>query len=162
MELIRQGQPLPCLRTLQRKIENFKFTPGISETMFEFLSNKKPYFESEKDLECGLIFDEMSITPKRSYNPSTASLIGNVTFPNHEGIATHAIVFMLVGICNRWKHIVGYHFTGNSFASKTLQKIIFQIIEKTEEMGYQKCELYYVRHGVGKHWVMETIRYKYR
>ncbi|KYN28362.1 hypothetical protein ALC57_02223 [Trachymyrmex cornetzi] len=158
MELIRQGQPLPCLRTLQLKIENFKFTLG---TTFEFLSNKKPYFESEKDLECGLIFDEMSITPKRSYNPSTASLIGNVTFPNHEGIATHAIVFMLVGICNRWKHIVGYHFTGNSFASKTLQEIIFQIIKKNWRNGLS-CELYYVRHGVGKHWIMETIRYKYR
>lgn len=135
-ELIRQGIPLPSLRTLQRKVEDFKFEPGISEEMFDYLKNKKPAFKNEIDLECGLIFDEMSITSKKSYNPSTGSFIGNITFPNDKAIATHALVFMLVGIGSRWKHVVGYHFTGNSFDSKTLKEIIFQIINKTEKIGY--------------------------
>lgn len=43
---------------------------------------------------------------------------------------------MLVGICSRWKHIVGYHLTGNSFNSSTLREIIFQIINNTEELGF--------------------------
>lgn len=135
-ELIRQGYPLPNARTLQRRIEDFKFQPGISEQMLEFLKMKKPYFKNDSDVECGLIFDEMSITSKRSYNPSTGSLIGSITFPNDTGDATHAIVFMLVGVCYRWKHVVGYHFTGNKFDSRVLKEIIFQIINKTEEIEY--------------------------
>lgn len=78
----------------------------------------------------------MAIIPKKCYNSSTGSLIGDVTFLNEKGRATHTLVFMLVGISNRWKHIVGYHFTGNSFNSKTLKDIIFQIIAKTEQIGF--------------------------
>lgn len=99
--LIQQGYPFPSLRTLRRKLEDFKFQPGISNKMFEFLSHKKHYFEKEADLECGLIFDEMAITPKKCYNSSTGSIVGNIMFPNEKGGATKALVFMLVGINNR-------------------------------------------------------------
>lgn len=135
-ELLRQGIPLPSLRTLSRKLEDFKFQPGISNDMLKFLKYKKSFFNKERDIECGLVFDEMSITSKKCYNPATGSLVGDITFPGEKGIATHALVFMLVGICNRWKHIVGYHFTGNSFNSNTLKQIIFQIINKTEKLGF--------------------------
>lgn len=134
-QLIQQGYPLPSLRTLRRRLEDFKFEPGISKEMFKFLARKKPYFENETDLECGLVFDEMAITPNKCYNSSTGSLIVNITFLNEKGNATHALVFMLVGIASRWKHVVGYHFTGNSFNSKSLKDIIFQIIVKTEKIG---------------------------
>lgn len=112
--------PFPSLRTLRRRLENFKFEPGISEKMFDFLTYKKCYFRNDTDIECGLVFDEMAITPRKCYDPSTEAIIGDITFPNEIGIATHALVFMLVGIANRWKHIVGYHFTGNSFNSNTV------------------------------------------
>ncbi|XP_039309073.1 uncharacterized protein LOC113005416 [Solenopsis invicta] len=136
MALLRRGLPLPSIRTLQRKLQDFQFEPGISEVLFEFLKNKKAYLKNENDIECGLVFDEMSITSKKSYNPSTGSEIGNITFPNDNGIATHAIVFMLVDISDRWKHVVGHHFTGNKFNSNVLKKIIFQIINKAERIGY--------------------------
>jgi hypothetical protein len=40
------------------------------------------------------------------------------------------------GISSGWKHAVGHHFTGNSFSSKTLKDIIFQIIAKAEQIGF--------------------------
>lgn len=135
-ELIRKGMPFPSVRTLRRRLESFKFKPGISNEMLEFLKYKKSYFKLDIDLECGLIFDEMAITPKKCYDSSSGSVIGDITFPNEEGNATHALVFMLVGIASRWKHVVGYHFTGNSFNSKTLKDIVFQIISKTEDIGF--------------------------
>lgn len=104
--------------------------------MLEFLQYKKSYFKKEIDLECGLIFDEMSITPKKCYDSSTGSRIGAITFPDEKGNATPALVFMLVGIASRWKHVVGYHLTGNSFNSQTLKTIIFQIIHKVEDIGF--------------------------
>jgi len=136
-ELTRQGIPLPSLRTLRRRLKHFKFEPGISDLMIKFLTYKKSHFENETDFECGLIFDEMAITPNKCYNPSTESLIGHITFSNEKGNATHALVFMLVGIASRWKHVVGYHLTGNSFNSKTSKEIIFQIINKPENIGFR-------------------------
>lgn len=135
-ELINQGIPLPSIRTLARKLEEFNFQPGISQEMFEFLKFKKSSFNDERDVECGLVFDEMCVTDRNRYNPAIGSLVGNITFPGKQGIATHAIVFMLVGICSRWKHIVAYHFTGNSFDSNILKNIIFQIIHSAEELGF--------------------------
>lgn len=136
-EVIHLGIPFPSLRTLRRKLECLKFEPGVLDDMMQFLSFKKSSFENDTDLECGLVFDEMAITPKRCYNPSTGSIVGDITFPNKQGTATHALVFMVVGIATRWKHVVGYHFTGNSFSSQILKEIIFQIILKIEELGFR-------------------------
>ncbi|XP_011705451.1 PREDICTED: uncharacterized protein LOC105460655, partial [Wasmannia auropunctata] len=77
-ELLRQEIPLPSLRTLSRKLEDFKFELGISNQMFEFLKLKKSSF-NETDFECGLIFDEMAIISKKCYNPATGSLVGDIT-----------------------------------------------------------------------------------
>lgn len=79
--------------------------------------------------------DEMSIIPKNVYDPSTKTMLGNITFPNQKGIATHALTFMIVGTARRWKHVVGYYYTGDSFDDEILKDIIFQIINKAEEIS---------------------------
>lgn len=76
-EVLCQGLPFPSIRTLQRRLENLKFEPGISEKMFDFLKYKKSYFH-----KCGLVFDEMTITLRKCYDPSTGEIIGDITFPN--------------------------------------------------------------------------------
>lgn len=135
-ELLNQGMPLPSIRTLRRKLEDVKFETGICSDMLQFLEYKKLSFDKETDIECGLVFYEMSITAQRKYNPATGDFVGHITFPGKKGIAKKALVFMLVGIANRWKHIIGYHFTGNSFHSKILKHIIFQIINKVELLEF--------------------------
>ncbi|XP_024888895.1 uncharacterized protein LOC112465544 [Temnothorax curvispinosus] len=77
----------------------------------------------------------MSITPGHVFDPSTNKRLGDVTFPHTEGKATHALVLMLTGTACRWKHVVGYYFTGNSFDSETLKEIMFQIIHMSEAIG---------------------------
>lgn len=76
----------------------------------------------------------MSIISKNVYDPSTKTKLGNITFPNQKGIATHVLTLMLTGTARRWKHVVGYFYTGDSFDGKTLKDIIFQIIYKAEEI----------------------------
>lgn len=49
--------------------------------------------------------NEMCITSKNIYDPSTKTMLGNITFPNQKDIATHALTFMIVGTA-RWKHVV--------------------------------------------------------
>jgi len=88
--------------------------------MFEFLQHKKQYFEKEADLECGLVFDKMGITPIERYVASTGSYIGKITFSNEKGIASHVMVFMFVGTVNQWKSVIEYHFTESSCKSTSL------------------------------------------
>lgn len=83
-EEVLQNMPLPSLRTLRRKLVDVQFEPGISNQMFEFLKYKKSFFKEKRDLECGLIFDEMGITPRKCYNPATGSLVGDITFPGEK------------------------------------------------------------------------------
>ncbi|XP_024871136.1 uncharacterized protein LOC112465596 [Temnothorax curvispinosus] len=82
-ELILQGMPLPSLRTLRRKLENLKFESGISNEMFDFLKLKASRLQ-DNDKECGLVMDEMSITPKNIYDSSTKTMLGNITYPNEK------------------------------------------------------------------------------
>lgn len=65
------------------------------------------------DRYCSLTLDEMSIASKIEYDSSSGSILGNVTLPNHSGPATHGLVFMLSGVCLRWKQTVAYYYTGN-------------------------------------------------
>lgn len=136
--------PLPSLRTLRRRLENLKFESGISNEMLDFLKLKASHLQNN-DKECGLVMDEMSITTKNIYDSSTKAMLGNITYPNQKGIATHALTFMIVGTARRWKHVVGYYFTGDSFDGEILKDIIFQIINKVEDIGlhvnYVTCDM---------------------
>lgn len=122
-ELLRQGYPIPSIRTLQRRLENLKFDSGILHEIFSFLELKVASFgPHEKD--CVLVMDEMAITPGTSYDTSLKKYFGNVTLPDHSGLATHVLVFMLGGITSRWKQVVAYYFTSDSVNGDIFKNII--------------------------------------
>jgi len=127
---------VPNLRILRRKLQNFKFESGILNKIFELLQHKKQYFQKETDLECGFVFD-MRITPMECYATSTGSYVGKVILPKWKRYCISIMVFMLVGIVNRWKYVVGYHFTGSSCKSTSVQQIIFQIINKAGQIDFR-------------------------
>lgn len=58
----------------------------------------------EKD--CFLVLDEMCITEGIVYDVGLKTFLGNVTLPDHEGIANYGIVFMLGGISSRRKQTI--------------------------------------------------------
>jgi len=59
-----------------------------------------------------LALDEMFITEGITYDVGPKTFIGDVTLPQHQGIATHGLVFMLGGVSSRWKQTFAYYFTG--------------------------------------------------
>ena len=104
----------------------------------------------EKDRVCGIQIDEMSISPKREYDPGTQSMIGLPTLPagenlvkkrEKEGIdigtvlATHVFNVFLVGLVLNWKQLVGYHFSDASFNPSAVAKWLTEIITKVTEIG---------------------------
>lgn len=133
-ELLRQKFPLPSVRTLQRRLQNLNFDSGILDEVLKFLDTKVQTFApSERD--CALVLDEMAITPTSVYDISLNKYLGEVTLPDHTGVATHVLVFMLAGIKARWKQVVGYFFTGNSVKGVIINDIIKNILQKVEPLG---------------------------
>lgn len=93
--LRKQKYPLPSLRTVSRRLEGFKFAPGILHEVIEFLKIKIMNFKTDQEKDCVLIIDEMAITSAKVYDTSTCRFFGEVTLPEHTGLATHAFVFMI-------------------------------------------------------------------
>lgn len=73
--------------------------------------------------------------PEQLYDTSSQTMIRNTTFPSCTGtVATHALVFMIC-ICSRWKQIVSYYFTPDSYDGPSLKPIILRIIKMVHEIG---------------------------
>ncbi|KAH8028961.1 hypothetical protein HPB51_021108 [Rhipicephalus microplus] len=94
-----------------------------------------------KELHATLMIDEIQLTPGLAYDASSGTIFGAPTVPLANGtlpdgcLATHAIVFMLGGVSTRWKQVVAYHLTGNSFHAKTMKQIIMNVITVCEKVG---------------------------
>lgn len=136
-ELLNQGFPLPSLRTLSRKLENLKFKSGILDEVLEFLHIKVSHLKSDRDRDCLIVLDEISITPGTVFDTSTNNYVGYVTLPEHDDkeIATHGLVFMLASIGHRWKQSIAYYFTAKNTKGSIYKHIILEIILKVEKIG---------------------------
>ncbi|XP_062556289.1 uncharacterized protein LOC134221111 [Armigeres subalbatus] len=78
----------------------------------------------------------MAIQPGNNFCSNLKKYVGNVTLPEHTGVATHVLVFMLTKK-KHWKQVIGYHLTGDSIKSGCLKNIIFDLIRKAEEIGFR-------------------------
>ena len=147
--------PYPHATTLRRHMAEISFEPGVLDDFFRFLKLKAEKMSPEEK-KCCLSIDEMSLQPKYELDTSTKKRIGGITVPqsskglfrkgsklskfaneneNVPLLANHALSFMLCGTKARWKQLVAYHFTLDSFDANTVQFIIEDIIEKAGEVG---------------------------
>ena len=110
-EILKQGIPLPSLRTLTRRLQGLRFESGILEEVIRFLKLKVDLLKDEHEKDCVIVLDEMAIKPSKMYDTSTKQYIGDVSLPEHSGIAVNALVVMIAGITSRWKQTVAYYFT---------------------------------------------------
>lgn len=126
------------LRTLRRRLQSLQFDSGILNEIYDFLAIKVSQFKSGLDKFCGVILDEIKITPGQIFDHSTNTYLGRVTLANQLkqcDIATRALVIMLGGIASRWKQVVAYYFTSSSVDTLKLKEIIEEIINKAEAIG---------------------------
>lgn len=137
----KQGWPLPSISTLNRRMRAIRFEPGTLEEMFFLLETKMRAMDI-KDRECVLMCDEMGIQAKLEYNPSLQRVFGYPTIPESRPaktekteLATKMLVFMLSGVANHWKQVIRYDYTGKSFHSATVAKIIRDLIERSFNIG---------------------------
>lgn len=84
-ELRNQDIPLPAERTLRRKIENIDFEPGICNQTFDMLCNHILNFTDNREKDCMLAIDEMSIIAGQQIDIATNSHFGLSTLPDRSG-----------------------------------------------------------------------------
>lgn len=136
-ELQKQNFPLPSLRVLRRKLENWKFESGKPQEVFKFLKLKVAQFNKEIDKDCLLVLDEISITEGLCYDPANGTFVGNVNLPGHveTELATHGLVIMLCGIASRWKQVIDYFYTGDSTDGTKYGPLLVSYIRSAHECG---------------------------
>ena len=127
----------PAPRTLSSRLENLRFEPnGILGELVDMMKLKcETMSELEKDV--GILFDEMKIEAGVEYEPALRKWIGEVTLPEHEGVATHALVFMIAGISSnpRFKQTVAYYFSGDKTNGMVYGPIIGDILQAMKFVG---------------------------
>lgn len=94
---------------------------------------------SPKELDCGIVLDEMSLDEANEFCPNNKKHFGTTTMPPSNNLATHGLVFMIVGIHARWKQVIAYDFTGNSIPGDLLMDAVKRIIKNVEAIGLNVC-----------------------
>ncbi|EEZ99960.2 hypothetical protein TcasGA2_TC002756 [Tribolium castaneum] len=87
-ELRKQNYPIPCIRTLQRKIKSFKCLPELHTEIFELLKTKSDVLLPE-ERHAVLLMDEMAIKPGFQYDNNSGEIIAT-TFT---GLQRHFSIF---------------------------------------------------------------------
>lgn len=133
--LRKLGYPLPSSRTLARRIQGLRFLPGILQEVFDVMKCKAESMEDvEKD--CVLFLDEMEIAAAFELDRSEDILLGGTTLPSKpEEPANKALVFMLGGINQRWKQVIGYEFTGKHVDGALLKDYVLDIVRRCNQIS---------------------------
>ncbi|KAF2903779.1 hypothetical protein ILUMI_02385 [Ignelater luminosus] len=92
----------------------------------------------EKDRNCTLMFDEMSLNSGFYYLKDKQKIVGYEDLGHlgrTEKGANHALVFMVRGIRKFWKQTIAYYFTAHSISTISLKNIIVEIISNLQQIG---------------------------
>ncbi len=113
---------LPSERVLRDYKNYFKPKAGINKENVETLRAKTSSFTSVQRY-VAVVMDEMKIQSNLVFDKVSGDLVGFIdlgdpmtNFSNltdEDPIATHALAFLVRGLCTDLKHIIAYFFTGN-------------------------------------------------
>ncbi|XP_045448260.1 uncharacterized protein LOC123656638 [Melitaea cinxia] len=100
-KLLEKMFALPNKRTLVRISNTIDLECGINENIFEYIKKTTKDWTISKKL-CSIVFDEVALTPRLTYNESKDKIIGFVEIAGERKpkLADHALVFMIRGICS--------------------------------------------------------------
>ena len=110
---------LPSERVLRDYKNYFKPKAGINQENIECLREKTKQF-TDLQRYVVLVMDEMKIQSNLVFDKVSGDLVGfvdlgdpttNEAFAEEECVATHALAFLVRGLCTDMKHIVSYYFT---------------------------------------------------
>jgi len=142
-DFVKEVPLFPSARTLQKAVQEMSFESAILRDVFNALSCELVPKMSHFERRCVVVIDEMAIREGEAMDPSTGKIIGQCTFPPHQGKARKALVVMLAGVSTRWKFPVAYYFTSSKKGKKdptnevgrAMKSIVFEVIWNAEGVG---------------------------
>ena len=89
-----------------------------------------------QDKVCGIVFDAISLKSGLHYNSVTDKVDGFEDLSQyHSGNSSKpahfAMVFMLKGLCSKWKQALGYFLFHKSITAATLKLMITDCVKKS-------------------------------
>lgn len=131
--------PLPSVPTINRSVSELNFSSGICEFNLEVLKAKCESFKPA-ERRFGLCFDEKALIPGIRFDPKTQKPIGKPTMAlsskvDQNQLASHGLVFLIMGMEPRIKEIVAFEYTGSSTCGIAMKKYIFDLIIHVENVS---------------------------
>ncbi|KAG7307177.1 hypothetical protein JYU34_007329 [Plutella xylostella] len=140
---------LPHPKTISKWYANIDGSPGLTDDAFKILEAKRK--QSNANMTCALIADEMAIRQQRCFNRQTKQdegLVDMGTGPN-ENLnvkASEAYAFMLVSLNESWKLPVAY-FLIHGLTGEQKANIINTILSRCYEVGVDVVSLTFDGHS---------------
>lgn len=128
---------LPSIQTLQSVLNRLPISARLNPLILRHLENIAPKM-SDKDKVCILMWDEVSIQPKISYDIRKDIICGFEDWGNYRTnkVADHALVFMLRGLNSGWKMPISYSFCSKQTNTAQLMRCIKEHVRKINNTGF--------------------------
>lgn len=149
LELIRKYVPLPSSTTTYRHMQKFQkyFNTGFLQLNAHMLKEKyesRNLLPSQHYLALG--FDAKQIVSGIQFNASSGTKTGIATIEptpitlekNPQKLASHAVIFLAMGLDPRIKEIVGFELAADSCDPESMKEKLFNVIIQTENHSNQK------------------------
>jgi len=130
---------LPSKSSLCMWVQGVNIQPGLSDHMCSILNCRFSSLPKIHKLAV-LCIDEMSIKRNLFYCTRTDDIKGFEQYgpdDKRRTAATGVLVFFLRGLTANWKQPLSYHFISGSCDAKIVKKLLFEILDKVQELGIQ-------------------------
>ena len=96
-----------------------------------------------------LCIDEMAIKASLHYDSGRDIVDGFEDFGDvrTSKVASEALVFMVKGLCRKWKQPLCYYLSAGPTQSERLKELLLNVIDKLSEIGLVLFFLKYIRNG---------------
>ena len=136
-EFLREYLHLPHPSTIRQWSASLNCQPGFLSEVIDHL--KQEAEDNEFMKHCTLMLDAMALKKEIVYDPKYGKYSGFVDCGNFlptsdDSLATEALVFMAVGLTNRWKFPVAYFLTDH-LSGEVQAEIVKQLICALTEAG---------------------------
>ena len=131
---VRKNYSIPCIShffplqpglDFNTTTQEYVGTPTMSKSTPKTKKGKKRKREEDpEDAEEATPEDAKEATPEAKEEK-----------PEELSLATHAMSIMICGLTKRYKNIIGFHFTDDSFDAKECAAFITEAIQKVTDIG---------------------------
>lgn len=129
---------LPSVGTLHTWLRKIQMNAGWNSATLQLMSQKSSKMKVADTL-CGIIFDAVHLQQHIAYNMATDTCEGTEDlgeFGRSNNAANYAIVFMVCGLQNKWKQLLGYFFYRGSIKTDTLKSMVVTAVQRVQETGF--------------------------